>query len=154
MILQRIFLGINPCFLHREFHNLQCEDQLYFCVMISHMSKVEWSILPKTNMMCETFHKQNNKKIQSLKYLVGCTLYSKFSVQPVNGKSAKYLSLLRNPMDVLLIEEQQFSATAMVSQLIDDGLILSNRWFCSSGNCYCFLWNTCKLKSVTVYLLV
>ena len=34
--------------LHRESHNLLCEAQLYFFVMISHMSKVEWSILKQT----------------------------------------------------------------------------------------------------------
>ena len=51
----------------------------------------------KTNV-CETFHKQDSKKKQTLKYLVNCTLNSKFNVQPVNGESAKRLSLLRNLM--------------------------------------------------------
>ena len=31
------FLAFNHVFLHRKFHNLLCVDQLYFCVMISHM---------------------------------------------------------------------------------------------------------------------
>ena len=44
------------------------------------------------------FHKQDNKKKQTLKYLVDCTLNSKFNVQPVSGKSLKCLSLLRNPI--------------------------------------------------------
>ena len=49
-------------------------------------------------------------------------------------------------LDVLIMQEQQVSATVKVSQLIDDGLTLFSTWFCSSDNCYCFLWITCKLK--------
>ena len=86
VILQRIFLGIWQCFLFRESHSLLCVDQ---CVK-SRMVNL------KTNMMCETFHKQDSKKKQTLKYLVDYTLNSKLNVQLVNGKSAKCLSLLRN----------------------------------------------------------
>ena len=52
----------------------------------------------KTNIMWETFHKQDNKKKQTLKHLVNCTLNSKFNVQPVIGKSAKCFSQLRKPV--------------------------------------------------------
>ena len=48
--------------------------------------------------MYQTFHKQDSKKKQTLKYLINYTLNSKFNVQLVNGKSAKYLSLLRKLM--------------------------------------------------------
>ena len=99
MILQRIFCGIQLCFLYRESHNLLYEGQLNFCVMISHMLKVEWSVLRQT--WCVRLFankKKDNKKKQTPKYLVDCTLNSKFNVQMVNGKSAKCLSQFRNPM--------------------------------------------------------
>ena len=123
-------------------------------------------------MMCETLHKQDSKKKQTLKYLVDCTLNYKFSVQPVIGKSSKCLSLLRNPVcwsyvlicwspndvDVLMmliswstsrcVIFQSVSTTSKgrVFQLIYDRLTLFSRRFCSSDNCYCFFWISYKLE--------
>ena len=123
-------------------------------------------------MVCETLHNQDSKKKQTLKYLVDCTLNSKFSVQPVIGKSSKCLSLLRNPMcwsyvlmcwspndvDVLMmliswstnrcviIQSVSTTSKDKVFQLIDDRLTLFSRRFCSSANCYSFFWISCKLE--------
>ena len=96
MILQGIFLGIQPCFLTENLKSTMWRSIVLLSDDITHVKSR--MVSPKTNMMCETFHKQDNKKKQTLEYLVDCTLNSKFSVQPVNGKSDKSLSLLRNSM--------------------------------------------------------
>ena len=45
------------------------------CVMILHMSKVEWSILKQTS---KTFYKQDNKKTNSQ---IPDRLYTEFQIQ-------------------------------------------------------------------------
>ena len=67
-----------------------CRSIVLLCDDITHVNL-------KTNMY-QTFHKQDCKKKQTLKYLINYTLNSKFNVQLVNGKSAKCLSLLRKLM--------------------------------------------------------
>ena len=97
MILQRIFLGIQPCFFaHRISQSIMFRSVVHLCDDITHVRS--WMINLKTNMMWETFHKQDSKKKQTLKYLADCTLDPKFILQQVNGKSAQCHSLFRKLM--------------------------------------------------------
>ena len=143
MILQRIFLGIQPCFLHRESHNLLCEGQLYFCVMISHVSKIEWSVLKQTS--CERLFTSKTIKRNKLSnswstvHWIPNSMYSRSLVNLSNASVSWGNRCVE-------MQEQQVSTPVKVSQLIDDGLTLFSRCFCSSDNCYCFLWITLQAK--------
>ena len=90
--------------------------------------------------MCETFHKQDKKKKQTLKYLVDCTLNSKFNVRLVTGKSAKCLNLLRNRM-CRSYENNRFPPLSKFPPTDWWWLGLFSRRFCSSNNYYCFFWS-------------
>ena len=132
-MLERTFLGTKPCFFaQRISQSTMCRSIVLLCDDITHVKSTMVNL--KTNMMCETFHKQDIEKKETLEYLVDCKLNSKFNVQPVNGKSAKCLSLVSN---------RGVDDTRTVGfhhcQLTDDGLTLFSRRFCSSDNCYCFL---------------
>ena len=143
MILQRVFLGIQPCFLHIGSHNLLCESQLHFCVMISHMSKVERSVLKQT--WCIRLFTNKTLKRNKLSntwwtvHWITNSMYNRSMVNLPNGSVCWGTWCVNHTRTTGFHHCQSFP-------LIDDGLTLFSRRFCSSDNCYCFLWITPKLK--------
>ena len=83
-------------FAQRISQSTTCRSNVLLLDDVTHVKSKMVSL--KTNIMCETFHKQDSKKKQTLKYLIEFTVNSKFNIQSVNSKSAKCLSLLRNPI--------------------------------------------------------
>ena len=136
------FLVFNFVFLHKETHNLLCVDELYFSVMISHNTKVEWSILKQLDLR---FFTSKTIKKRTLKFLLDRTMNSKFNLQLVNGKSAKCLNLLRKSM-CWWYKNSRFPPLSKFPNWLMDWLYLVDGFAVLAtaiffGNCYC-----CKLK--------
>ena len=86
------------------------------------------------------FTSKTKKKKQTLKYLVDCTLNSKFNVRLVTGKSARCLNLVRNRM-CRSYENNRFPPPSKFPTTDWWWLDLFSRRFCSSNNYYCFFWS-------------
>ena len=139
-----IFLAIQPCFYIQRIS--QSTTSRWIVLLCNDIAQAQSRMVDFKTIM--TWDLLQTKKIKSKLSNTWLTPYwitiSMYNWSMVNLPNAWVC------WETLCVDDQQssrFPPLSQVSQLTDDGLTLSSRRFCSSVNCFCFLWITCKLKN-------